>query len=201
MPTTYRQLVTDYIRTNARPPDKFSHQARLYELAKRLAQSRTYDDDVLFAAAWLHDLGVFIGHRPEDPVQLEKWDCVAYAMNQAPALLTRFGFPAPKIPAVVEVIRTHQPWAEPNTYEGVALRDADILEQLGAVAVLRTVSKVGRDTRFILFSDALQVLKKNLDELPAKLKLDESRVFARPRIQALRLFLAATESEANAIDW
>jgi uncharacterized protein len=102
---------------------------------------------------------------------------------------------------VVEVIRTHQPWAEPNTYEGVALRDADILEQLGAVAVLRTVSKVGRDTRFILFSDALQVLKKNLDELPAKLKLDDSRVLAQPRIQALRLFLAATESEANAIAW
>jgi uncharacterized protein len=29
-----------------------------------------YDDDIPFAAAWMHDLGVFIGHRPKDLAQL-----------------------------------------------------------------------------------------------------------------------------------
>ncbi len=51
----------------------------------------SYDDDVVYAAAWLHDLGVFIGHRPEDPEALSRWDNVSYAMKQAPAALPDVG--------------------------------------------------------------------------------------------------------------
>jgi len=64
--------MVEYIRAQAKPPDKFSHQPRLYQLAKRLAEGRAFDDDVLYAAAWMHDLGVFIGHRPEDPTALPR---------------------------------------------------------------------------------------------------------------------------------
>jgi uncharacterized protein len=201
MQTKYREQMAEYIRLNAQPPDKFSHQPRLYHLAQQLAKDGPHDDDVLFAGAWLHDLGVFVGHRPEDPARLASWDCVAYAMDHAPALLTRFGFPETKIPAIVEVIRTHQPSAEPTSFEGTALRDADILEQLGAVGILRTVSKVGRDTRFTLFSDALRVLQKNLDDLPGRLKLEQAKLLAQPRIEALRQFLIAAQSEAGEVAW
>lgn len=193
--------MAEYIRLNAQPPDKFSHQPRLYNLSRQLAQNRPHDDDVLYAAAWLHDLGVFVGHRPEDPAGLAAWDCVAYAMQQAPVLLARHGFPDQKIAAVVEVIRTHQPSSEPTSFEGTVLRDADILEQLGAVSILRTVSKVGRDTRFTLFSDALRVLHKNLDELPGKLKLEQAKLLAQPRIEALREFLVAAQFEAGGVAW
>ena len=157
----YRQAIADYIHANAKPPDKFSHQARLYRLACELAEGQAFDDDVLYAAVWLHDLGVFIGHRPEEPVALAAWDNVSYAMKEAPGLLRRFGFPAEKIPAVVEVIRTHLPSTKPTSFEGTLMRDADILEQLGAIGIIRTVSKVGRDTRFIRFDDALRVLRRN----------------------------------------
>ena len=201
MQKNYREQMAEYVRLNAQPPDKFSHQPRLYHLAQKLAQNSPHDDDILYAAAWLHDLGVFVGHRPEDRAQLASWDCVAYAMNRAPALLTRFGFPDQKIAAVVEVIRTHQPSSEPTSFEGTALRDADILEQLGAVGILRTVSKVGRDTRFILFSDALRVLQKNLDELPGRLRLEQSKLLAQPRIEALRQFLVAAQFEAGGVGW
>src|SRR5271169_3119145 len=142
----YREAIADYIRINANPPDKFSHQPRLYRLARMLADNASFDDDVVFAAAWLHDLGVFIGHRPDDPARLAAWDHVAYVFEKGPMLLKQFGFPEEKIPTVLEVIRTHLPSAEPTIFEGVLLRDADLLEQLGAVAILRTVSKVGRDT-------------------------------------------------------
>src|SRR5258708_40241181 len=104
----YRAAIAEYIRANAKPRDKFSHQPRLYQLATQIAGDEAYDDEVVFAAAWMHDLGVFIGHRPEDPAALAVWDNVAYAMKATPALLKQFGFPAEKIPAVVEVIRTHQ---------------------------------------------------------------------------------------------
>ena len=53
------------------------------------------------------------------------------------AILERLGFPPEKIPLVVEIIRTHQPAQEPESLEGKILRDADILEQLGAIGILR----------------------------------------------------------------
>ncbi len=187
----YRRAIANYVRAEANPPDKFSHQPRLYELAKRLAENEPFDDDVLYAAAWLHDIGVFIGHRPEDPAELAKWDNVAYAMKEVPGVLRRFGFPESKIPDVIEVIRTHLPSGNPTTFEGTLLRDADILEQLGAVGILRTVSKVGRDTRFITFEDALRVLQRNADQLPAQLRLDSARAVAVSRVETLNAFLSA----------
>ena len=193
----YRQAIVDYIRAQAKPPDKFSHQARLYHLATRLAEGRPYDDDVLHAAAWMHDLGVFIGHRPEDPVALATWDHVAYASRRVPEILKQFGFPPEKIPATIEAIRTHLPSTKPTSFEGTLLRDADILEQLGAIAVLRTVSKVGRDTRFARYADAIILLRRNLEQLPARLELPSARRLAEPRLAALKAFLEAAEAEAD----
>jgi uncharacterized protein len=191
----YRKAITDYVRANAKPPDKFSHQPRLYRLARQLADSRPYDDDVLFAAAWTHDLGVFVGHRPDEPEALAHWDNVAYAMRLAPQLLRQFGFPSDKIPKVVEVIRTHLPSTNPTSFEGILLRDADILEQLGAAGILRIVCKIGRDTRFVIFEDAIAVLRKNAAELPGRLLLDSARALAIPKLKVLRDFLEAAEAE------
>jgi uncharacterized protein len=195
--STFRAALIAYIRSQAKPPDKFSHQPRLYELARQVAQGCTYDDDVLFAAAWLHDLGVFVGHRPEDLAALAAWDNVAYAVEKAPELLRRFGFPAEKIPAVIECIRTHLPSRKPESFEATALRDADILEQLGGIGILRAVSKVGRDTRYPRFIDALHVLRANLEKLPSQLHLDSARELAEPRLKMLHNFLQAIESEAG----
>ena len=192
-----RQRIIDYIRLNAKPADKLGHQPRLYRLARQLGQGRAFDDDVVFAAAWLHDLGVFIGHRPEEPQALAAWDMIAYAARIVPGLLREFGFPEQKIPSVIEVIRTHQPFEQPATFEAVLLHDADILEQLGATAVFRTAAKVGRDTRFTLFSDAVRALRRNLEKLPSRLMLDSSRQLARPRLSALEDFLRQFEAEAG----
>lgn len=193
----FRRAIQTYLLANALPADKFSHQPRLYALARRLGAGLEYDDDVLFAAAWLHDLGVFIGHRPEDPAALAAWDNVAYAIRQTPGLLKSFGFPVEKIPAVLETIANHLPSSTPQSVEGVLLRDADILEQLGAVGILRNVSKVGRDTRFHTFSQAVDLLRRNARELPAQLKLPQAHELAKARVHVLETFLAGTEEEAG----
>jgi uncharacterized protein len=199
-PNHFRDAIVDYIRVQAKPVDKFSHQPRLYELTRQIGAGQTYDDDVVFAAVWMHDLGVFVGHRPENPAELAAWDCVTYAMKRTPEILMRLGFPAKKIPAVVEAIRTHQPQESPTAIEGIIVRDADILEQLGATAVLRTVCKIGRDTRFQNFLDALRVLQKNAGTLAGQLKLPRARELAGPRLEVLRAFLVAAENEGCAAD-
>lgn len=191
----FREAIVEYIQREAIPPDKFEHQLRLYALAKLLAQDYAHDDDVIHAAAWLHDLGVFAGHRPEDLAQLEAWDNVAYAMHRSPDLLEGWGFPKTKIPAVIEAIRTHQPFAQPATREARILHDADILEQLGAVGILRVVSKVGRDTRFAKHTDALRVLRKCAAELPAHLEIPLARKLAQERVAVLQAFFDAADRE------
>jgi uncharacterized protein len=193
----YRQKIIDYIRAAAQPPDKFSHQPRLYALAVKIAGEQPFDDDVLFAAAWLHDIGVFIGHRPEDPALLAKWDNVAYAVKVIPALLHDFGFPDQKTPALVDAVRTHLPSGSPTTFEGTLLRDADILEQLGATGILRTVCKIGRDTRFQTFDQALTVIRKNSQELQSQLLLPSAKPLANDRIQLMEAFLAASAKEMS----
>lgn len=177
--------------------EKFGHQPRLYALTRQIGETLVYDDDVVFAACWLHDLGVFEGHRPEDPVELAAWDNTAYAVEKTPGILLGMGFPVEKISLVVDAIRTHQPTGEPGSIEGVILRDADILEQLGAMGILRTVCKVGRDTRFHTFTDAVGALRRTVEVLPGEVRLASARALMEARVTALREFLGAVDVEAG----
>jgi uncharacterized protein len=145
--SVWRESVVAYIRAEARPVDKFGHQPRLYALATTIGEGMDFDDDVLFAAAWMHDLGVFLGHRPADPAELSGWDHIPYTIARSRELLREWGFPPEKLEEVAEAIRCHQPEDDPTTLEGTLLRDADILEQLGAIGAMRMIVKVGRDTR------------------------------------------------------
>lgn len=193
----WRAAVTDYIRNAALPQDKFGHQPRLYALACRVGEGIAFDDDLLFAAAWMHDLGVFLGHRPEDPEQLARWDHVPYTIARSRDLLASWGFPLQKLDAVSAAIRTHQPQDDPDEIEAILLRDADILEQLGAVGALRAICKIGRDSRFPTFSTVVPVLEKAANTLPARLRLEAARRLAVPRVQLLNTLLAAIRAEAG----
>ncbi|WP_110515026.1 HD domain-containing protein [Herpetosiphon llansteffanensis] len=197
----FRTQIQTYIREQALPIDKYSHQPRLYQLAITLGAGLVYDDDVLYAAAWLHDLGVFIGHRPAEPAALAAWDNVAYAMRQVPALLQQWQFPSAKIAAVVAAIGQHSPQQTPTSLEATLLRDADILEQLGAVGILRIVSKVGRDTRYRTFGDVLATLEHNLHHLPSQLRLASAQRLAEARIAVLAQFITAAQAEAQGQPW
>jgi uncharacterized protein len=192
----WRESLAGYIAREAKPQEKYGHQPRLYALTQTISQGLEADDDILYAAAYLHDLGVFTGHRPEQPDLLERWDNVAYALKKTPEILASIGFPLAKLEAVLECIRNHQPTGNPQSLEATILREADILEQLGVIGILRTVSKIGRDTRFHTFTDAIATLQAALDQLPAKLRLPTSCLLAEPKIEAHRRFLASIASEA-----
>jgi uncharacterized protein len=177
--------------------DKFGHQPRLYALASQIAEGENCDDDVLYASAWMHDLGVFLGHRPADPEKLAGWDHVPYTIAKSRELLRAWGFPEKKLDAVAEVIRTHQAKDEATTPEAIVLRDADILEQLGGIGALRAFIKVGRDTRYATYSEVMPVLERAVDMLPGKLRLAQSRKLAENRVDTLMRLLTAIRSEAG----
>jgi uncharacterized protein len=193
----WRESVVAYIRVEAQPEDKFGHQPRLYALATQVGQGMDYDDDILFAGAWMHDLGVFLGHRPKDPAQLSRWDHVPYTIRRSRELLTEWGFPSEKLDGVEAAIRYHQAKDEPTTVEGMLIRDADILEQLGAIGILRAVVKVGRDSRYTNFSSIVPVLQYAVNHLANQTRLTSSRAMAESRAEMLRSFLEAMYDEAG----
>jgi len=162
---SFRDQLAAYIREQAAPAHKYGHQPRLYALTLQIATlttpAPTYDDDIVYAAAFLHDLGVFIGHRPQDPSALATWNHVEY------------------------------------TFEATLLRDADILEQLGAIGILRTSAKLGSDTRFHAFSDVLSSLRRAIITLPKQIHLEATRQLAEPRIAILQAFLDELDAEAG----
>ena len=195
--TSFRHTLDVLLRSQARPLDKYGHQPRLYALTRLVGEGFGYDDDIVFAAAYLHDLGVFIGHRPEEPELLSHWNHVRYAVENTPDILRGVDFPEEKIDPVLRAIETHQPQDAPATIEAVILRDADILEQLGGIGILRAVAKVGRDTRYQTFTPVIASLERSLRELPGAIRLPTTRALAQPRIAVLRAFLAAVEAEAQ----
>ena len=197
--TGWRQSVEQYIRAEARPVDKFSHQPRLYALATQIGQGLDFDDDIVFAAAWMHDLGVFIGHRPEDPVQLAAWNHIPYTIERSRDLLASWGFPLAKLDGVEAAIRTHLPDSQPEQIEAVLLHDADILEQLGAVGAFRAISKIGRDTRYATFSSVIPVLKYAVEMLPDRLLLPAARRLASPRVHMLQVLIASYQEETGSL--
>ena len=194
---SWRERVIAYIRAEAQPADKFGHQPRLYALCTKIGQGLEYDDDVVFAAAWMHDLGVFLGHRPKDPIELAQWDHVPYTIGRSRELLKEWNFPVEKLDGVADAIRSHQAKDEPLTIEATILRDADMLEQLGAIGVMRALAKVGRDTRYPSFSSVLPVMHHATNQLPRSLRLTTSKALSERRVGVLRSFMAAIEEEAG----
>ena len=55
--------------------------------------------------------------------------------------------------------------------------------------------------RFVRFSDALNVLRKSVSELPGKLRLESARRLAVPRMKALESFIQSAQTEADGIEW
>ncbi|MGA8088832.1 MAG: HD domain-containing protein [Terracidiphilus sp.] len=193
----WRESVVAYIRVEAQPEDKFGHQPRLYVLATQVGQGMDFDDDILFAAAWMHDLGVFLGHRPKDPGQISQWDHVPYTLRRSRELLTEWGFPPEKLDGVEAAIRYHRATDKPTTVEGMLIRDADILEQLGAIGILRAAVKVGRDSRYPNFSSIVPVLSNAVNHLANETRLIGSKPMAESRARMLRSFLDAIYHEAG----
>ena len=194
----FREHLRELVAREARPTHKFGHQVRLYRLCREIGKESPYDDEVVFAAVWLHDIGVFDGNRPSGLPELASWDHVAYAVMRSREVLPSLGFSPEKVERVVAAIREHQPQDTPTSMEATIVRDADILEQLGSIAVLRTAAKLGSDTRYTSFEEVVTFLDKQLLTLPSKLVLTTSRSLAHPRIVALENFLSAYKAELTA---
>lgn len=171
----------------------YSHCVRDYTLATELAKADHVgiDDDVLYAAAFLHDMAAF------PPWANEKLDHADEAARLVDGILKGTGFPMAKIDAVRGAIRTHMFDRDPVGPEAIYLHDADALDWLGAVGVARILALVDPNGGKPTGPQVIPMLEQNLSAVPARVISPAGRALAPGRRAELEHFLHDLRRETD----
>jgi hypothetical protein len=171
----------------------YSHCIRDYALARELAAADhvTIDDDVLFAAAFLHDMAAF------PPWEKQKADHSDVAAGIVDTVLKDTGFPMAKIDAVRGAIRTHMYYRDPVGPEALYLHDADGLDWLGAIGAARILGLVDPNGGDPDGPKAVKMLEDNLKKVPARVLSPAGRAMVPPRKAELEGFLEDLRRESE----
>jgi uncharacterized protein len=167
----------------------WTHSERDYQLAVRIAEKEgiSIDPDVLFAAAFTHDIGA-IGQFQKDGV-----DHAVRSVELAEPLLREIGFPIEKIPEVSEAILGHMHDKVPGKGPAsIILHDADTVDFLGSVGVARRLSVTGDA---IDIAPGLARIAEFADKLPGRIVTSAGRELAVPRVAEMRRFLTELKAE------
>lgn len=187
---TVRELALNRFKN---PAWGYSHCLRDYALAKELAAADhiAIDDDVLFAASYLHDMAAF---APWEDIRVDHSDVGARVVD---TVLQGTGFPMEKIDAVREAIRTHMYYRDPVGPEAVYLHDADALDWLGAIGVARIMALVDPHGGNPDAPKAVAMLTDNLNKVPARILSPAGRARISERKAELEKFLADLKRETD----
>jgi HD superfamily phosphodiesterase len=193
-PGTWRQQVSAFAKEHFKQPAwGYSHCQRDYALARELAAKDhiALDDDVLYAAAYLHDLAAF------DPWAKEHVDHADEAARVVDTILKGTGFPMSKIDAVRGAIRTHMFDRNPLGPEATYLHDADALDWLGAVGIARIFGLVDPNGGTPDGPKATAMLIDNLAHVPARVLSPAGRALVPARQKELEQFLKDLRRETE----
>ncbi len=173
-----------------------AHARRDYEMTLTLARAEgiTVDDDALYAAAYLHDMG---GLPPYAKPGVDHGDRSAQLVD---SVLRGTGFPMEKIELVKEIVDHHQYYRPPDTLAvAILFRDADILDFLGAIDIARIISLTTREQIAPDLPSAIEVIRKQMMEMPARLRTEAAKREGERRVEEMRRFLDALSRETDSL--
>jgi HD superfamily phosphodiesterase len=181
-----RNIILQYSRdmSAGRLARGFDHCNRVYHLAKQLED--TYDDDVLYAATYLHDI---IFAEPHQLASAEK----------AEAVLHEVGFGPEKISLVKEAILNHIPEGNPSFKEAKMLHDADILDSLGMAGLTRLAIGAFFLKGAKTLQEVLNLVREYKERAVSHLVLNRGRELARERIEFMEKALCQLEKEISIV--
>jgi uncharacterized protein len=167
------------------------HSERDFLLARQIAREEglSIDEDVLFAAAFLHDSGAI------PPFAKEGVDHAVRSAELAEPLLRRAGFPMAKFPAVKGAILGHMFDKQAGAGdEAIVLHDADALDFLGATGIARRLSVTGTAADM---DSVMARLETVYGEIPGRLVTASAKRMAIPRLVAMKAFFDQLKREAQ----
>jgi uncharacterized protein len=189
----WRQTVRAFAASNFKNPAwGLSHSERDYTLARLLAASDhvVLDDDVLFAAAYLHDMAAF---KPWEVREKDHSDVGAMTID---IVLKGTNFPTDKLEAVRGAIRTHMYYRMPVGPEATYLHDADALDWLGAIGIARVLALADPHGQSPTVPDEVALIEKNMKVVPQHIVSSAGRSQIAARIAEGDEFLKGLRSES-----
>jgi len=162
-----------------------NHTRRLLALISIIGEGLTYNSEAVWIAAYLHDWGAYPAWAEKDV------DHAVRSRQVAEAFLTQNGCPAELKAPVLECIEFHHAGGEALSLESILLREADILDFLGIVGVLRDFSKNARDLR-----KAYTITRGRLKSLPGLLNLPKAKAMAERRVAETEELLGRFEKDS-----
>jgi uncharacterized protein len=166
------------------------HSERDFLIARQIAREEglTVDEDVLFAAAFLHDSGAIL------PFAKDGVDHSDRSAELAEPLLRKAGFPMAKFPAVRAAILGHMFDREAGAGdEAIVLHDADSLDFLGATGIARRLSVTGTAPDM---DQVMARLETVYHDIPGRLVTASAKRMAIPRLVAMKTFFDQLKRES-----
>ncbi|MCB8816361.1 HD domain-containing protein [Desulfosporosinus shakirovi] len=172
------------------------HCFRVYYLSKELSSHLSLDDEVLYTAAMLHDTGKY-------PVYaLKNIDHALRSKGVSANLLQQMMFSSVKLPIVLDAVENHMYYSEPGrSDEAVYLREADILDNMGNIGLMRLFSLVGQDELILTPEDAIDRARLFADALPDKVVTKAGKRLAIKRREESLRFLAGIKRQTLEYAW
>ena len=171
-----------------------AHAERNFLMAQQLAREEglALDQDVLFAAAFLHDVAAF------EEFGKVAVDHTEHGADVAAKFLADTSFPKEKISAVQDAIREHMFYSKVGERpEAIALHDADTLDFLGSVGIARIISLTTRHRWAGDLRAAIATIDKFNKELPPRLITRAARKIADERAQETKAFLDSLDAQTH----
>lgn len=162
-----------------------NHTRRLLEFVSIIGEGMKYNSEAIWIAAHLHDWGAYPPWAEMDI------DHALRSRQVAEDFLTQHGCPAELKTLVLESIELHHTGGEQRSLESILLRDADILDFLGVVGVLRDFSKNARELR-----KAYIITLGRRKNLPGLLSLEKAKKIAERRLQEMDELLDRFEADS-----
>lgn len=189
----WRAAVHRFAEANLKHPAwGLSHSMRDYDLAKQLAAADgvTLDDDVLYAASYLHDVAAYAPWRKSGVDHQDQ------AASIVESMLAGTGFPMSKIEGVRGAIRTHMFARDPVAPEAIYLHDADALDWLGAIGVARAFALVDPQGGSPDGPAAVKDLEDSLKSVPSRIVSKAGKALLPQRVRELEQFLRDLRGES-----
>lgn len=170
------------------PVASLDHVQRMTDWCQKIGPEQGADMESLVAGALVHDVGVLTDRK------------MHYFTGKlvAEKILRNADFLVEKIPEVLHVLESHSRYGgpDPTSVEAKVGQDADALEYIGAIGILRAVVRGMTDGSFKgRISDFPDYLRNLLKNVEGTFHTEAARQIGMQRIAYMRRFLERIEAE------
>jgi putative nucleotidyltransferase with HDIG domain len=180
-------IVKDQMSDLTGSSHSFAHVQRVYAIATILAEQEHADMEVVQVGALLHDIGRTNG----DPHSQT-------GIPLARGILQSVNYPADQRDKILNIIAQHDLRGQPKTLEEQIIWDADKLDLLGIIGIVRSFHWAGETHR--PFEEALTFCINTLTKIYPLLKTQTAQQLAQHRETQLHNILNMLQTELTLSD-